>query len=276
MADYADYKFLTAPTIIEASDPVMGPIIHQKRASGKTIHVLKKWMTVACPAAEAEIRTDFTTLFDGVATPIIIAIDSSDNTQDKAGGTGALTASMLKTTSAHVMAEEGFTLNGTTVVDGVTLNEHLNDMKCLTYGTDGEPTGTIQAINHADNAVYAKIANTGHCTINARTYIPAGYAGYIVVNAKASYISIPSEAAGITANEGATVRFRYVTLDAAEPLDLALYKRAVVYGQVNADVTPPLIIRPGGTDEYVTVLVDRMDNDIAGSVSLEWTILMWT
>jgi len=182
---------------------------------------------------------------------------------------------MLKTTSAHIMAEESYTLNGTTVVDGADLNEHLNDMKILTYGADGNPTGTIQAINHADSEEYAKITNTRHCTINARTYIPAGYAGYLVLNAKAKYNGIVTGAAGITATEGVSVRFKYVALDAAEPIDQAIMPKTVMVGDGLVDVTPPKVVRPGATDEYVTVLVDVGDEDVNGLLSLEWTIVMW-
>ena len=276
MADYANYKFFTAPDTSHLSDPVLGPLLQQLRNEGHTtFHILHKWLHVAPTDAEAEIRTDFTTLFDGVAAPILLAIDSSDNTQDKAGGTGALTASMLKTTSAHVMAEESYTLAGTTVVDGATLNEHLNDMKCLTYGSDGNPTGTIQAINHGDTEVYAKIANTGHCTINARTYIPAGYTGYLVLNAKAKYNGIVTGAAGITATEGVSIRWKYVTLDANEPTDQALISKTILVGDGLVDITPPKIIRAGATDEYVTIMLDVGDEDVNGLVYIEYQILMW-
>lgn len=277
MANMADYKFFTAPDASHLSDPVMGPILQQLRNEGhSTFHVLHKWMTYTAPNAEAEIRVDYTDLFDGVATPILIAIDSSDNAQDKAAGTGALTAKMLLTNDAHLMCEETFTLNGSTVVDSTQdLYEHINEVKLLTYGTDGNPTGTIQAISHADNKVYAKIANTDHCTINARTYIPAGYTGYLVLNAKAKYIGIPSDAAGMTATEGACVRFKFVKLDANEPTDSGIFKQSVVPGQVVVDITPPKVIRAGGTDEYVTLLISDMDDGVAGLVSLEWQILMW-
>jgi hypothetical protein len=277
MVDYADWKFLTAPTVAENTDPVIGPILQQLRNEGHTtFHFLKKWMTVAVPAAEAEIRTDFTDLFDGVATPAIVAADSSDNTQDKAGGTGALTVKHLSSTSAHVLSEETITLNGTTVVDGTQLNEHVNEAKCVTYGSDGNPTGTIQIINHADNKVYAKIANTGHAAINARTYVPAGYTGYLVVNARANYNGITSTSTGRVIGEGAQVRWKYVTLDANEPTDLAILP--ITVGPITdgwADITPPKIVRAGAADEYVTVLIDSVDSDLAGLVSLEWTVMMW-
>lgn len=277
MANYANYKFYTEPEAVHEADPVIGPLLHKLREKGyRTFHILHKWMTVAVGAAEAEIRVDYTNLFDGVAVPILLAIDSSDNAQDKATGTGALTASMLKTLSTHLMAEETYTLNGTTVVDGTDLNEHFNDMKILTYGTDGQPTGTIQAINHADSAVYGKIADTGHCTINARTYIPAGYDGYLVLNAKANYNGITSGATGRVIGEGAQVRFKFVTLDASEPVDYAIMPIVVGPGDGTVDITPPKIPRAGATDEYVTVLLDSVDSDIAGLVSLDWQILMWT
>lgn len=276
MADYANYKFFTEPDASHEADPVIGPLLQKLREKGyHTFHILHKWLHVAPADAEAEIRTDFTTLFDGVATPILLAIDSSDNTQDKAAGTGAKTASMLKTLSTHLMAEESYTLVGTTVVDGADLNEHLNDMKILTYGSDGQPTGTIQAINHADSAVYAKIADTGHCTINARTYIPAGYAGYLVLNAKVKYNGIVSAAAGITATEGVRVRWKFVTLDANEPIDQALIAFTIGVGDGLVDITPPKVVRAGATDEYVTILVDVGDEDANGLVWLDYQILMW-
>lgn len=277
MADYANYKFYTAPDESHEADPVIGPLLQRLREKGHTtFHLLHKWMTCAVSAAEAEIRTDYTDFFDGVATPIVLLIDSSDNAQDKAGGTGALTASMLNTTSAHIMAEESITLNGSTPATGSTLNEHHNDMKCTSYGTDGNPTGTIQCVNAADNKVYSKIANTGHCTINARTYIPAGYTGYLVLNARANYNGITSTATGRVIGEGAQIRFKYVTLDANEPVDQPIVP--VTVGPIDngwVDITPPKLIRAGATDEYVTVLLDSVDSDLAGLVSLDWTILMW-
>lgn len=276
MADYANYKFYTVPEAVHEADPIMGPMLRELRQKGyTTFHILHKWMQVAPADAEAEIRTDFTDLFDGVATPILLAIDSSDNTEDKPAGDGALTASMLKTTDGHIMAEEDYVLNGTTVVDGEDLNEHLNDMKITAYGVDGEPTGTIQAIDHADNKVYAKIANTGHCTINARTYIPAGYDGYLVLNAKAKYNGIVSEATGITATEGVSIRWKFVELDANEPIDQALLAFTVGVGDGLVDITPPKVPRPGATDEYVTILTDVGDEDVNGLVFIDYQILMW-
>jgi hypothetical protein len=277
MADFANYKFLTAPTIVEEADPVIGPLIRELRNKGITrIHFLKKWMTITLTAAEAETRTGFTVLFDGVATPIVLFCASDDNTQDKAAGTGAKQLSILTTTSTHLMAEETLVLNGTTAGTGATLNEHLNEAKMILYGNDGEPTGTIIVCDTTKAQVYATIANTGHCAINARTYIPAGYAGYLVLNATGNYVGLVSQAAGITAIEGAQIRWKFVATDAAtEPDDLVLGQKVINAQAGIVDITPPKIIRAGGTDEYVTMLIDSVDSDILGLVTLEWTIMMW-
>jgi hypothetical protein len=280
MADYANYQFYTKPNEVHEADPVIGPLLKAIRNAGKgrVVHILHKWMTVAVPASETEVRTSFTVLFDGVATPIVLFCASDDNTQDKAAGSGAKQLSILATTSTHVMAEETLVLNGTTAGTGATLNEHLNEAKMTLYGADGEPTGTIIVCDTTKAQVYATIANTGHCAINARTYIPAGYDNYLVVNAKANYNGIVSTATGRVIGEGGQVRFKYVATDAtSEPDDLPLLP--VTVGPVDqgwADITPPKIVRAGGSDAYVTLLVDSVDSDLAGLMSLEWTIVMWT
>lgn len=279
MADYATYNFYTKPNEAHYADPCIAPLLHAIKAAGKgrILHLLTKQITVAVPAAETEVRTNFTVLFDGVATPIVLFCASDDNTQDKAAGTGAKQLSILATNDSHLMHEETLVLNGTTAGTGAVLNEHLNDAKMTLYGTDGEPTGTIIVCDTTKAQVYATIANTGHCTINARTYIPAGYENYMVVKASGNYVGITSTATGRVVGEGAQIRFKYVATDAAtEPDDLPMLPIVCGPNAGRQDVTPPKIIRAGGTDAYVTMLVDSVDSDIAGLVSLEWTIVMWT
>ena len=70
-------------------------------------------LDITMPAGATMIAADAgrTNEFDGTGTPIIVYAISSDNTQDKAAGTGALEVTVFGTDENDLYIEEAFTLS---------------------------------------------------------------------------------------------------------------------------------------------------------------------
>jgi len=102
----------------------------------------------------------------------VASIVSSDNTNDKAAGTGALTATIRgiqKTTYKAI--EETVTLNGTTPVVTTTLFIRINDVEVQTAGSTGTNAGTLTT---SLNSQGQDVVPIGHGRSHQATYaVPA-------------------------------------------------------------------------------------------------------
>lgn len=89
-----------------------------------------------------------------------MSIRSSDNTNDKASGTGALTVTIYYLDNTYAEQSETVTLVGTTWVDTVATNIlRINNMRLATVGTSGKAAGNISLVDKATRAiVYGYIA----------------------------------------------------------------------------------------------------------------------
>jgi len=84
---------------------------------------------------------------------------SSDNTNDKAAGTGALTVEIIYLDNTYKEKREVVTLNGTTVVATTATDIfRVNRFRVLTAGATGAAAGKIDLRNLADTPIYASIA----------------------------------------------------------------------------------------------------------------------
>lgn len=86
---------------------------------------------------------------------------STDNTNDKANGTGALTVKIGYLTSTFVAKSEVVTMNGTTVVHTTATDiMYVNSFRVNTAGTSGVAAGTItlKTLAGAGAAVQSQIA----------------------------------------------------------------------------------------------------------------------
>lgn len=106
-------------------------------------------------------------------------VKSSDNTQDKAAGTGALTVKIYGVT-ANGLESETVTLNGTTNVPTVNAYSDIYIFYISTAGSGGTNVGTISATAQTDGTTTAIIPIGGYNTNRkAIRLIPPGYTGYL-------------------------------------------------------------------------------------------------
>lgn len=112
---------------------------------------------------------------------------SSDNTQDKAGGTGALQVTIGYLDANYAEKTETVTLTGTAPVDTVATNIlRINSFQVTSAGTGGAPVGNLSLRNTAGNVTYSYItlgftrARNSVCTVPAgqTLYITGGSVGY--------------------------------------------------------------------------------------------------
>ena len=107
------------------------------------------------------------------ADDYVASVASTDNTNDKAAGTGGLTAivrGIAKTTFLEV--EELITLNGTTAVLTTAEFIRINEIILATVGTNGSNTGTITATLNSQTQATMPI---GYSRSNGLFYtVPAG------------------------------------------------------------------------------------------------------
>ena len=105
---------------------------------------------------------------------------SSDNTQDKAGGTGALGVKIYYLTATGVEKTEIVTLNGTTVVATTATDIYrVNAFTVSSVGTGGKPVGNITLRHLSDTPIYGHIA-AGYTKDRSAIYtVPTGKTLYI-------------------------------------------------------------------------------------------------
>jgi hypothetical protein len=115
-----------------------------------------------CPASatgEYAISQIATTPYVFPSAAMGMEVYSSDNTNDKAGGTGALTVEIKYLTNTFREKSEIVTVNGTTVVATVATDIfRVNSFRVLTAGSTRAATGKIDLRNLADTPIYASIA----------------------------------------------------------------------------------------------------------------------
>lgn len=105
---------------------------------------------------------------------------SSDNTQDKAGGTGALAVTITYLDGSYNEHSEVVELNGTTAVPTSHVNLYrINSFRCTNVGTNGAPIGNITLRGVGGGTVYSYML-AGYTRARNIVYtVPEGYDLYI-------------------------------------------------------------------------------------------------
>ncbi len=117
---------------------------------------------------------------------------STDNTNDKAGGTGALTVHVDYLSLDGTEKEDTITLNGTTIVNtNATDIYRVNAFRVYSTGSTGVAAGTISLRNLNHTTIYSQIAAGYH---RARNSV------YTVPKAKTLFITAFSFSAGANAS----------------------------------------------------------------------------
>ena len=106
---------------------------------------------------------------------------STDNTNDKAGGTGALTVKIWYLTSTFAEKSETVTMTGTTNAETVATDIfRVNAFRVMTAGATGAATGTISLRNKTDHStVYSQIAIGQTRARNSIYTVPVGKTLYV-------------------------------------------------------------------------------------------------
>jgi hypothetical protein len=162
------------------------------------------WSLMGYTTAATTTETDVTTIGTAYTYPASAAgleVTSSDNTNDKAGGTGALTLRLYYLTALYAEKTADVTLNGTAVVATTETDIfRVNRAVVTTTGTAGKAAGTISIRNLADTPVYSQIAVGFTRSRNALFTVPAGKTLYVT--------SIAFSALNAGADKGARVILR--------------------------------------------------------------------
>jgi len=143
--------------------------------------------------------------FDSVG--FLIEAVSSDNTNDKAAGTGALTILVKGVTIAGVYQEETITLNGTSAVAGLKTWGFINSAEVATAGSSGTNAGTITVRVASAGATKAVIDVGRSVSDGAFFYVPAGYR-FIVESVQFWATTSGTIIAGIAHTEGTVLKTR--------------------------------------------------------------------
>lgn len=180
---------------------------------------------------------------------------STDNVNDKAGGTGALKVKINGLDGASAEITEEVTLNGTTIVTTVASFRRINRMWVSAAGTGGAAVGTITAKITGGATIYAQISPAFTMSRQAIYSVPAG---------KKIYITSVTCTTGV-GNTSANNKANYVTFTLRamrDPGTLALstlFYPIAEFGMVNNQLVRPFeipLIIPATADIHVQVIGD--------------------
>ena len=139
----------------------------------------KNGYTAGATTSDTDIWTGATS-YAFPAAEMGMEVVSSDNTNDKADGTGALTVKIYYLTDAYVEKTETVTLDGTTPVATVATDIfRVNALVVASTGSSGKAAGTISLRHLSDTPVYAQISAGNTKDRNGIYTVPAGKSLYI-------------------------------------------------------------------------------------------------
>ena len=198
------------------------------------------------------------------AAPIQMQVVSTDNVNDKAGGTGALTVYIHYLDTNWNVASTSVTMNGTTAVLTTPINIlRVNGFHVTTAGSGGAAAGTI-SLQAVGGAVTYGVISAGHNRARMPMFtIPAGKVGYI----KHWQVSSASAAAAIVEADLRATTHDGVLL----PGVFVMHDQAVgQYIIENVRYDAPLAI-PAKTDIKVTAVSGgAADNATVASNVIGW------
>jgi len=123
---------------------------------------------------------------------------STDNTNDKAGGTGALTVTISYLDANYIEKSDTVTLNGTTAVPTTATDIfRVQNFRVSSTGTSGHAAGTISLRHLSDTPIYSQIQANYTRASNICWTVPAGKTLYVT---------------SITMAAGSTVTGRHVRM----------------------------------------------------------------
>lgn len=205
--------------------------------------------------------------FPAAATKMDIV--STDNVNDKAGGTGALKVKINGLIAGYIETTEEVTLNGTTIVTTSNAFLRINKMWVSAAGSGGAAVGIITAKVTGGATVYAQIS---------ATYTQSRQAIYTVPAGKYLYIKSLSISSGV-GNTTASGKFNFVIFTLRtkhDPLTRELstifypdFEEGIVNGTFYRPFAIPLKLPPM-TDVKMSVIGDTNLAVIATAAIRGW------
>jgi len=166
------------------------------------------------------------------ATPAVVGVASTDNTNDNAAGTGALTVSVSGLDASGNAATESVTMTGQTAVNTIATFSAVHELLVLTTGGNNANTGTIYvgtgtftagvpAVRMASMEIGSNISSTGY---------------YVVPTGKTLYLT------GMTAS---VVGSKEAELLVSISADGILWRTAVTFAVTSMSAGAPILSSPG-------------------------------
>lgn len=186
-------------------------------------------------------------------TPAVVGVGSTDNTNDIAAGTGALTVRVIGLDASGDAQTEDVTMTGTTAANTVATFSAVHSLLVLTTGANNANTGTIYVGTGTFTAGVPAVRMIS-CEIGYNKSM-AGY--YVVPNAKTFYLQ------QFIATIGSSNKDVEVFLSTST--DGTLWYTQAPFGLEAGDFATPVIALPGlvaGTHLQLTVTGGAASTDV--------------
>jgi hypothetical protein len=263
MANYGSYDFRDPSLADYICYEHALDVVQRKGGTKQDLKIIQITCTMAAGATMIAADAGRTNEFDGTATPIIVYAISSDNTQDKAAGTGALEVTVFGTDENDAYNEEAFTLNGTTQVAGAIKWKRLIACMLTSCGSGGVGVGNVTISNTGQSETYLTIPAGQAGSVQAgKCYIPTGYKS-IILSRDVNLVQT-ADAAAVLLTEGANVWVRkYV--DGGTVTEDELHQYSITNLEIER-IHAHWGILTGGDDAYWDIFHQSIDTDNTGNI----------
>lgn len=268
MAAAGDWE-LRSPNYMDRA--LMYPLLDIIEARGvKELKIIEYHLYEESPDAKAEIRVNYTNEFDGVATPAVVDIISSD-ANDDAGDAGATAYDLLGIDANDNYVVERIAANGVAAASSTTLWKRLLQLQVATAGGSKKAEGNV-TVHENGGAVntYMTIAANGLNTISARLYIPDGkYAmiGFLMGNS-----IFTTAAATVDLDAGSNLYPIY----ADEDLTREILHKYTIIPSVNVQPLPAHFPpRLGSGDNYFTLQHEALNTGKNKDFHIDQLFITW-
>lgn len=220
--------------------------------------------------ALAEYRVNYTNEFDGVATPAVVDIISTD-ANDDAGDAGATAYDLFGIDANNDYVVERIAANGQAAATSTTLWKRLLQLKVATAGASKKAEGTV-TVHENGGAVntYMTIAANGLSTISARLYLASGWSGMIGFIMANSIFT--TAAAAVDIDAGSNLHPIYADEDLTREI---IHKYTIIPGRNLSPILPHWEIRTGTGDNYFTLSHQALNTGKNKDLHVDVAYLLW-
>lgn len=260
---------LRSPNYIDRA--LMYPLLDIIEARGvKDLKIISYRLYEESPNAKGEIRVNYTNEFDGVATPAVVDIISTD-VDDVAGDNGATAYDLLGIDENDDYKVERIAAAGQAAATSTTLWKRLLQLKVATAGSSKKTEGTV-TVHENGGAVntYMTIAQFGLSTISARLYIPDGkYAAIGFLMGNSIYTTA---AAAVDVDAGSNLYPIYADEDLTREI---LHKYTIIPSVNIQPLAAHFKPRLGSGDNYFTIQHETLNTAKNKDFHIDELFITW-